>query len=60
MTTTISPTDIVTFWREAGKDRWWKKDDAFYHAALNKRFDAGRLEMMVPKYHSILDEFIND
>jgi uncharacterized protein (DUF924 family) len=25
----ISPTDIITFWREAGNERWWKKDDAF-------------------------------
>ena len=29
MTTLITPADIVTFWREAGKERWWKKDDAF-------------------------------
>jgi uncharacterized protein (DUF924 family) len=25
----ITPTEILTFWREAGEDRWYKKDDAF-------------------------------
>ena len=25
----ITPADILTFWREAGTDRWYKKDDAF-------------------------------
>lgn len=24
-----SPADILAFWREAGSDRWWKKDAAF-------------------------------
>jgi uncharacterized protein (DUF924 family) len=33
----ISPSDIVIFWREAGKERWWKKDDAF-DAAIRTRF----------------------
>ena len=27
--TDISPADIVSFWRAAGEDRWFKKDDAF-------------------------------
>ncbi len=25
----ISATDVIRFWREAGKDRWWKKNDEF-------------------------------
>src|SRR5438128_9259518 len=33
----ITPTDIVTFWREAGKDHWWSKDDAF-DADIRARF----------------------
>ena len=33
----ISPADIISFWREAGKERWWKKDDAF-DAAIRSRF----------------------
>jgi uncharacterized protein (DUF924 family) len=37
MSTTITPSDIVAFWREAGKERWWKKDDAF-DAEIRARF----------------------
>ena len=37
MTEEISPTDIITFWREAGNERWWKKNDAF-DAAIRVRF----------------------
>jgi uncharacterized protein (DUF924 family) len=33
----ISPTDIISFWREAGNERWWKKDDAF-DAEIRERF----------------------
>ena len=25
----ISPQDILSFWRNAGEDRWWNKNDAF-------------------------------
>src|SRR5918995_386309 len=25
----ISPEDILSFWRDAGEERWWKKNDAF-------------------------------
>jgi uncharacterized protein (DUF924 family) len=25
----VTPADILTFWREAGRDRWYNKDDAF-------------------------------
>jgi uncharacterized protein (DUF924 family) len=37
MTQTISPADILKFWRDAGKERWWKKDDVF-DAAVRSRF----------------------
>jgi uncharacterized protein (DUF924 family) len=33
----VSPADIIAFWREAGKERWWKKDDAF-DAMIRGRF----------------------
>jgi uncharacterized protein (DUF924 family) len=29
MNAIVSPADIVTFWRDAGPDRWFKKDAAF-------------------------------
>ncbi|MDP2357276.1 MAG: DUF924 family protein [Beijerinckiaceae bacterium] len=35
--TQTNPSDIVSFWREAGPDKWYKKDDAF-DAAINARF----------------------
>jgi len=31
------PAEVVTFWREAGRDRWFDKDDAF-DAEIGKRF----------------------
>ncbi len=37
MATKISPAEIINFWREAGKERWWKKDDAF-DATIRSRF----------------------
>jgi uncharacterized protein (DUF924 family) len=37
MSEKISPTDVVTFWRAAGKERWWNKDDAF-DAEIRARF----------------------
>jgi uncharacterized protein (DUF924 family) len=37
MTETILPADIVAFWREAGADRWWTKNDAF-DATIRSRF----------------------
>jgi uncharacterized protein (DUF924 family) len=33
----ITPTDILTFWRDAGYDRWFKKDVAF-DAEVRARF----------------------
>src|SRR4051812_14115024 len=29
MTGEVTPADILAFWRAAGRDRWYKKDDAF-------------------------------
>ena len=41
----ITPTAIVTFWREAGRDKWYTKDEAF-DADIRARFlathEAGR------------------
>lgn len=33
----IKPADILAFWREAGRDRWYKRDDAF-DADIRRRF----------------------
>jgi len=33
----ITPADILAFWREAGYDRWYKKDDAF-DADVRRRY----------------------
>jgi uncharacterized protein (DUF924 family) len=35
--TTITPADIVAFWRAAGPQKWFKKDAAF-DAAIRERF----------------------
>ena len=32
-----TPADILTFWREAGRDRWYEKDDAF-DADVRRRY----------------------
>ena len=32
-----SPTDVLTFWREAGPEKWFKKDTAF-DEAIRTRF----------------------
>jgi uncharacterized protein (DUF924 family) len=37
--TRITPTDIITFWREAGFERWYRKDEAF-DADIRRRFGA--------------------
>ena len=34
---TITPADILAFWREAGYDCWYKKDDAF-DAEVRRRY----------------------
>jgi uncharacterized protein (DUF924 family) len=33
----ISPTDVLAFWREAGSERWYKRDDVF-DASVRERF----------------------
>ena len=35
--TNVAPSDILAFWRDAGPDRWYKRDDAF-DAELRRRF----------------------
>jgi uncharacterized protein (DUF924 family) len=35
--TDVTPSDVLTFWRDAGPDRWYKRDDAF-DAELRRRF----------------------
>jgi uncharacterized protein (DUF924 family) len=32
-----TPSDILTFWREAGPDRWYRRDDVF-DAEIRRRF----------------------
>ena len=32
-----TPADVIAFWREAGRDRWYKHDDAF-DAEIRSRF----------------------
>jgi len=32
-----TPADILAFWREAGRDRWYEKDDAF-DAEVRRRY----------------------
>jgi uncharacterized protein (DUF924 family) len=36
-TSPISPADVLAFWREAGKDKWYTKDEAF-DAEVRRRF----------------------
>jgi uncharacterized protein (DUF924 family) len=33
----VTPADILTFWRAAGRERWYERDDAF-DAAVRSRF----------------------
>ena len=33
----ITPSDILAFWREAGRERWYKRNDAF-DAEVRRRF----------------------
>ena len=34
MTTVVTPAEIVSFWREAGPDKWFEKDEAFDHEII--------------------------
>ena len=33
----VAPADILAFWRDAGPDHWYKRDDAF-DAELRRRY----------------------
>ena len=33
----VAPADILAFWRDAGRDRWYRRDDAF-DAEVRRRF----------------------
>src|SRR5919197_5415298 len=35
--TNVAPADILAFWRDAGPDRWYTRDDAFDNE-LRRRF----------------------
>ncbi|KRR16719.1 hypothetical protein CQ14_14040 [Bradyrhizobium lablabi] len=35
--TSVAPADILAFWRDAGPDRWYKRDDAF-DAEVRRRY----------------------
>ncbi|MFN4287509.1 MAG: DUF924 family protein [Brevundimonas sp.] len=39
MTQAISPSDVVAFWKEAGPEKWFARDDAF-DALFRQRFEA--------------------
>ena len=39
MSTPITPSDVVAFWKEAGPTKWFAKDDAF-DAEFRRRFEA--------------------
>lgn len=39
MSESPGPADVVSFWRAAGSEKWFKRDDAF-DAALRERFGA--------------------
>lgn len=39
MNTQIAPSDVVGFWKDAGPDKWFAKDDAF-DAEFRRRFEA--------------------
>ncbi|GGH27256.1 hypothetical protein GCM10007036_35630 [Alsobacter metallidurans] len=41
MLSPVPATSILSFWREAGRDRWFAKDDAF-DAELRERFEPTR------------------
>ena len=37
-----APADILKFWREAGRDRWYKRDDAFDAEVRRRYLDSWR------------------
>jgi uncharacterized protein (DUF924 family) len=39
---TVTPSDVVAFWKEAGPSKWFAKDEAF-DAEFRRRFEAAHL-----------------
>jgi uncharacterized protein (DUF924 family) len=39
----IAPTDILAFWREAGSDRWYARDEAFDTEVRRRYFELWRM-----------------
>ena len=33
----VEPAEVLAFWREAGRERWYKQDDAF-DAEVRRRY----------------------
>jgi uncharacterized protein (DUF924 family) len=66
---TAEPGDVLTFWREAGRERWFKQDDAFDREiadrflALHEQAAAGNLKHWASNADSslalilVLDQF---
>ena len=42
MSTDLSPSDVVRFWKDAGPSKWFAKDDAF-DALFRERFEHGHM-----------------
>ncbi|MDO1558217.1 DUF924 family protein [Brevundimonas sp. 2R-24] len=40
MTTDLNPSDVVGFWKAAGPDKWYAKNDAFDAACITHMLDA--------------------
>jgi uncharacterized protein (DUF924 family) len=38
----VTPAEILAFWREAGRDRWYKRDDGFDAEVRRRYFDLWR------------------
>jgi uncharacterized protein (DUF924 family) len=38
----VTPADILAFWRAAGRERWYERDDAFDAAVRNRFFELWR------------------
>ncbi|WP_420559876.1 DUF924 family protein [Tepidicaulis sp.] len=52
---TVSPAEVLEFWREAGPERWFAKDAAF-DAEIIRRFTAARGEALSGAYDDWADE----
>lgn len=45
----IGPAEILAFWRDAGREKWFEKDDAF-DRAISERFSAVHAEAAAGKH----------